>query len=39
VTDETAASATRGWQRFLWLNQFAGFIVTLLLIWFWLLTA
>lgn len=39
VTDETAASATRGWDRFLWLNQFAGFVVTLLLIWYWLLSA
>ncbi|MCH6229151.1 prenyltransferase [Microbacterium sp. CFH 31415] len=38
VTDETADTATRGWDRFLWLNQFAGFVVTLLLIWFWLLT-
>ena len=39
VTDETASAATRGWRRFLWLNQFAGFVVTLLLIWFWYLTA
>jgi 4-hydroxybenzoate polyprenyltransferase len=39
VTDETAASATRGWDRFLWLNQLAGFLVTLLLIWFAILTA
>ncbi|MET0734514.1 MAG: prenyltransferase [Microbacterium sp.] len=38
VTDETADSATRGWSRFLWLNQLAGFLVTLLLIWWWLLT-
>ena len=38
VTDEIADTATRGWDRFLWLNQFAGFVVTLLLIWFWLLT-
>jgi 4-hydroxybenzoate polyprenyltransferase len=38
VTDETADTATRGWDRFLWLNQFAGFVVTLLLIWFWFLT-
>lgn len=34
VTDETASAATRGWDRFLWLNQFSGFAVTLLLIWF-----
>jgi 4-hydroxybenzoate polyprenyltransferase len=39
VTDETASEATRGWRRFLWLNQFAGFAVTLLLIWYWTLTA
>ena len=38
VADEDAASATRGWDRFLWLNQFAGFTVTLLLIWWWTLT-
>lgn len=38
ITDDTAERATRGWSRFLWLNQFAGFVVTLLLIWFWLLT-
>lgn len=37
VTDATSASATRGWGRFLWLNQFTGFAVTLLLIWWWLL--
>ncbi|WP_169582187.1 MULTISPECIES: prenyltransferase [Microbacterium] len=39
VTDATAADATRGWDRFLWLNQLAGFLVTLLLIWYWFLTA
>jgi 4-hydroxybenzoate polyprenyltransferase len=39
VTDETAADATRGWRRFLWVNQLAGFIVTLLLIWYAILTA
>jgi len=33
ITDETAEDATRGWRRFLWLNQFAGFGVTMLLIW------
>ncbi|MBU4466312.1 MAG: prenyltransferase [Actinobacteria bacterium] len=38
VTDETAETATRGWRRFLWINQVAGFGVTLLLIWWWLLT-
>ncbi len=39
VTDDTAAEATRGWRRFLWINQVAGFGVTLLLIWFWLRTS
>ncbi len=34
VADADAATATRGWDRFLWLNQFTGFAVTLLLIWF-----
>lgn len=34
ITDETAEEATRGWDRFLWLNQLAGFLVTLLLIWY-----
>jgi 4-hydroxybenzoate polyprenyltransferase len=36
VTDETADTATAGWRRFLWINQIAGFGVTLLLIWTWL---
>lgn len=35
VTDETAAAATAGWRRFLWINQIAGATVTLLLIWWW----
>jgi len=38
VTDETAERATVGWRRFLWINQIAGFAVTLLLIWWWILT-
>jgi len=38
VTDAEASTATRGWDRFLWLNQFTGFAVTLLLIWWWLTT-
>ena len=33
VTDADAASANRGWRRFLWLNFVTGFLVTLLLIW------
>jgi len=39
ITDETAERATAGWRRFLWVNQIAGFLVTLLLIWRWILTA
>lgn len=39
ITDETAERATAGWRRFLWVNQIAGFAVTLLLIWYALLTA
>ncbi|WP_137845093.1 prenyltransferase [Microbacterium sp. 2FI] len=39
ITDATATTATRGWDRFLWLNQLAGFLVTMLLIWWWALTA
>lgn len=39
VTDENADTATQGWRRFLWINQLAGFGVTMLLIWYWLLTA
>ncbi len=34
VTDETSPEANRGWRSFLWLNQIAGFGVTMLLIWF-----
>ena len=39
ITDGTAERATAGWRRFLWINQIAGFIVTLLLIWYWLITS
>jgi 4-hydroxybenzoate polyprenyltransferase len=39
ITDETAAAATRGWKRFLWVNQIAGFGATLLLIWWGILSA
>ena len=39
ITDDSAGEATGGWRRFLWLNQLAGFLVTLLLIWYWLITA
>jgi hypothetical protein len=34
-----AASANRGWKRFLVLNYVTGFLVTLLLIWFALIQA
>lgn len=34
VSDEQAVTANRGWKRFLVLNFVAGFLVTLLLIWF-----
>jgi 4-hydroxybenzoate polyprenyltransferase len=33
VDDDSAASANRGWRRFLWLNFVTGFLVTMLLIW------
>ncbi|GAB2702951.1 4-hydroxybenzoate polyprenyltransferase [Microbacterium marinum] len=39
LADAECGAATRGWDRFLWLNQFAGFVVTLLLIWWWALTS
>ncbi|MGZ0710492.1 prenyltransferase (plasmid) [Coraliomargarita sp. W4R53] len=39
VSDDTADTATRGWGYFLWLNQLAGFVITLLLIWVWILSA
>ena len=39
ITDATAAEATRGWRWFLWINQITGFVVTLLLIGWWVLTA
>lgn len=39
VTDAAAESANRGWRKFLWLNFVTGFLVTLLLIWYWVITA
>jgi 4-hydroxybenzoate polyprenyltransferase len=39
VTDAAAETANRGWRKFLWLNFVTGFFVTLLLIWYWVLTA
>ena len=38
TTDEAAHTATRGWDRFLWINQLSGFMTTLLLLWYALLT-
>jgi 4-hydroxybenzoate polyprenyltransferase len=38
VSDADAESANRAWKRFLFLNFITGFLVTLLLIWFVLLT-
>ncbi|BDV30980.1 prenyltransferase [Microbacterium terricola] len=39
VDDATATRATAGWGRFLWINQIAGFAVTVLLIWYAIATA
>lgn len=39
IADADAAAATTGWRRFLWVNQLSGFVVTLLLIWYAILTA
>ncbi len=39
LADADAEAATAGWDRFLWLNQLSGFVVTLLLIWYAMLTA
>ncbi|MDZ4045373.1 MAG: prenyltransferase [Rhodoglobus sp.] len=38
VTDAAAETANRGWRRFLLLNFITGFLVTMLLIWWWLLS-
>ena len=38
LADADAEAATQGWSRFLWLNQLSGFAVTLLLIWYAILT-
>ncbi len=32
ITDQTSARANKGWRRFIWLNLFAGFVITLVLI-------
>ncbi len=33
ITDQTCEDANRGWKRFIWLNFFAGFVVTMITIW------
>lgn len=39
LTDDTAAQANRAWRRFIWLNYFSGFVVTLIMIWHWRITS
>ncbi len=34
ITDERCEEANRGWKKFIWLNFFAGFVVTMIVIWF-----
>jgi 4-hydroxybenzoate polyprenyltransferase len=34
ITDATCEKANSGWKKFIWLNFFAGFVVTLLVIWY-----
>ena len=34
ISDATCEQANRGWKKFIWLNFFAGFVVSLLVIWF-----
>lgn len=31
ITDRTSAAANRGWRRFIWLNLFTGFVITMVL--------
>lgn len=39
VSDERAAETNRSWRRFIWLNYFSGFLVTLIMILFWSFTS
>ena len=39
ITDADAGTANRGWRRFLAINFAVGFLVTMLLIWYGILTA
>jgi 4-hydroxybenzoate polyprenyltransferase len=32
ITDESCETANRGWKKFIWLNYFAGWVITMLLI-------
>ena len=32
ITDDTCETANRGWKKFIWLNYFAGWVITMLLI-------
>lgn len=34
ISDATCEKANNGWRKFIWLNFFAGFVVTLLVIWY-----
>lgn len=38
ITDAAAETANRGWKRFLLLNFITGFLVTMLIIWWWAFT-
>lgn len=33
ITDKTSGTANKGWRRFIWLNLFAGFVITMVLIY------
>jgi 4-hydroxybenzoate polyprenyltransferase len=33
ISDADCEQSNKGWRRFIWLNFFAGFVVTLILIW------
>ena len=32
ITDKTSGNANNGWRRFIWLNLFTGFVITMVLI-------
>jgi len=33
ISDADCERANKGWRQFIWLNFFAGFVVTMILIW------